>query len=95
MLVSAADPEEMAREIVDRGLNVREVEALAKDRAHPGGKRPNKRGVKNPDTLALERRMSDLLGLTVTVDARGRGGVLQIRYRTLEQLDDVLRRLES
>jgi ParB family chromosome partitioning protein len=95
MLVSAADPEEMAREIVDRGLNVREVEALAKDRAHAAGKRPKKRNLKNPDTLALERRMSDLLGLGVTIDARGRGGVLQIRYRTLDQLDDVLRRLES
>jgi ParB family chromosome partitioning protein len=95
MLVSAADPEEMAREIVDRGLNVRQVEALAKDRAHQAGKRPKKRGLKNADTLALERRLSDMLGLTVTIDARGRGGVLQIRYRTLEQLDDVLRRLES
>ena len=95
MLVSAADPEEMAREIVDRGLNVREVEALAKDRAQNTGKRPKKRSVKNADTLAVERRMSDLLGLDVTIDARGRGGVLQIRYRTLEQLDDVLRRLES
>jgi ParB family transcriptional regulator, chromosome partitioning protein len=95
MLVSAADPEEMAREIVDRGLNVREVEALAKDRAHAAGKRPKKRNLKNSDTLALERRMSDLLGLGVTIDARGRGGVLQIRYRTLDQLDDVLRRLES
>src|SRR5947207_1818863 len=60
MLVSAADPEEMAREIVDRGLNVREVEALAKDRAQHGGKRPKKRGLKNADTLALERRISDL-----------------------------------
>jgi ParB family transcriptional regulator, chromosome partitioning protein len=95
MLVSAADPEEMAREIVDRGLNVREVEALAKDRAHAAGKRPKKRNLKNPDTLALERRMSDLLGLAVSIDARGRGGVLQIRYRTLDQLEDVLRRLES
>ena len=95
MLVSAADPEEMAREIVDRGLNVREVEALAKDRAHAAGKRPKKRNLKNPDTLALERRMSALLGLAVSIDARGRGGVLQIRYRTLDQLEDVLRRLES
>ena len=39
--------------------------------------------------------MSDALGLTVTVDHRGKGGVLQIRYRTLEQLDDVLRRLDK
>jgi ParB family transcriptional regulator, chromosome partitioning protein len=95
MLVSAADPEEMAREIIDRGLNVREVEALAKERGQASGKRPKKRSLKNADTLAVERRVSDLLGLAVTIDARGRGGVLQIRYRTLDQLDDVLRRLES
>ena len=56
MLVGAPDPEEMAREIVDRGLNVRQVEALAKDRAK--GPATKKRAVKNADTLALERRVS-------------------------------------
>src|SRR5207302_767605 len=47
------------------------------------------------DTLALEKRMSDALGLAVTVDHVGEGGVLHIHYRDLEQLDAVLRRLES
>jgi ParB family chromosome partitioning protein len=51
--------------------------------------------MKNADTLALERRVSNALGLTVTVDHRSKGGVLQIHYRSLDQLDDVLRRLES
>jgi ParB family chromosome partitioning protein len=92
MLIGATDPEEMAREIVDRGLNVRQVEALAKGRAKStGGK---KRTGKNADTVALERRVSDALGLTVTLDHRSKGGVLQIHYRSLDQLDDVLRRLE-
>jgi len=94
MLIGAADPEEMAREIVDRGLNVRQVEALAKDRA-PGSGNAKKRVVKSADTIALERRVSNTLGLTVTVDHRSKGGVLHIHYRNLDQLEEVLRRLEK
>jgi ParB family chromosome partitioning protein len=95
MLIGAPDPEEMAREIVDRGLNVRQVEALAKDRASSTGKANKKRVVKNADTIALERRVSDALGLAVTIDHRGEAGVLRIHYHSLDQLDDVLRRLEK
>ena len=95
MLIGAADPEEMAREIVDRGLNVRQVEALAKDRAPGSGKAVKKRAVKNADTIALERRVSNTLGLTVTLDHRSKGGVLHIHYRSLDQLEEVLRRLEK
>jgi len=51
--------------------------------------------MKNADTVALERRVSNALGLTVTVDHLSKGGVLKIHYRSLDQLDDVLRRLES
>jgi ParB family chromosome partitioning protein len=96
MLVGVADPERMAREIVERGLNVRQVEALAKERAHSSGKagKRNVRG-KSPDTIALEQRLSDALGLTVTLAERGSGGVLQIHYRAPDQLEDVLRRLEQ
>jgi ParB family transcriptional regulator, chromosome partitioning protein len=95
MLIGAPDPEEMAREIVDRGLNVRQVEALAKDRAPGSGKAVKKRAVKNADTIALERRVSNTLGLIVTVDHRTKGGVLHIHYRSLDQLEEVLRRLEK
>ena len=96
MLVGVADPERMAREIVERGLNVRQVEALAKERAQSSGK-AGKRKVrgKSPDTIALEQRLSDALGLTVTLAERGSGGVLQIHYRAPDQLEDVLRRLEQ
>ena len=46
--------------------------------------------------MALEKRLTDALGLLVTIDHRANGGgMLQVRYRTLEQLDDVVRRLES
>ena len=50
--------------------------------------------MKNADTLALERRLSDALGLTVTIEHRSKGGTLQVGYRNLEQLDEVIRRLE-
>jgi ParB family transcriptional regulator, chromosome partitioning protein len=95
MLVGADDPEEMAREIVERGLNVRQVEALAKERAANPGKPVKKRAMKNADTVALERRLSNALGLTVRIDHRSKGGILQIQYRNLDQLDHVLRRLEK
>src|SRR5262244_3569379 len=93
MLIGAADPEEMAREIVERGLNVRQVEALAKQRAKSGGRAVKKRAIKNADTVALERRLSNALGLTVTIEHRSKGGVLQVSYRSLDQLDEVVRRL--
>jgi ParB family chromosome partitioning protein len=94
MLIGASDPEAMARDIVERGLNVRQVEALAKERAKGPRKAVKKRAIKNADTVALERRLSNALGLAVTVDHRSKGGVLAIRYRSLDQLDEVLRRLE-
>jgi ParB family chromosome partitioning protein len=94
MLIGQTDPEQMAREIVDRGLNVRQVEALAKERAKGSGRAAKPRRTKVADTLALEKRLSDALGLAVTIDHRGRGGAVSIRYRNVEQLDEVVRRLE-
>jgi ParB family chromosome partitioning protein len=101
MLVGEANAEELAEEIVARNLNVRQVEAMARERAHNSGKKAaNGRASraaagKSADTLALEKRMSDALGLSVSIDDRGRGGVLSIRYRNFEQLDEVVRRLEK
>jgi ParB family transcriptional regulator, chromosome partitioning protein len=94
MLIGAPDPEAMAQEIVDRGLNVRQVEALAKERAQVPAKGVKKRAIKNADTLALERRLSNALGLTVTVEHRSRGGFVHVQYKSLDQLDEVVRRLE-
>ena len=76
---------------------VRQVEALAQERAHASGKssKARQRPTKDADTAALEKRLSDALGLSVAIDHRGQGGVLTIRYRALEQLDEVIRRLET
>jgi ParB family chromosome partitioning protein len=94
-LVNMADPETVARDIVDRGLNVRQVEAIGQERAAAAGKPSKSRARlhKDSDTVALEKRVSDALGLTVSVDHRGTGGTVHIKYRDLDQLDEVLRRL--
>jgi len=95
-LLGQADPEAMARQIVANSLNVRQVEAMVQDLAAKAGRtaKRRQRGEKDADTLALEKRVSDVLGLLVSLDHRGEGGELKIRYRSLEQLDDLIRRLE-
>ena len=50
---------------------------------------------KSADTLAMEKRLSDALGLVVSIDHRGEGGVVSVRYRDLDQLDDLALRLSS
>jgi ParB family transcriptional regulator, chromosome partitioning protein len=96
-LLGQPDPEAVAREIVDKGLNVREVEALAQERAEQAGKKiaTRLRAAKDADTAALEKKISDALGLVVNIDHRGNGGVLRVRYRTLDQLDEVIFRLTA
>jgi ParB family transcriptional regulator, chromosome partitioning protein len=90
----------LADKIVARGLNVREVEALAREIEKKSGKKQTNtrkaraHAAKKADTLALEKRLADALGLAVSIDHRDRGGTLSIRYRSLDQLDDVVRRLE-
>jgi ParB family chromosome partitioning protein len=94
-LVGQDDPEAMAKAIVERGLNVRQAEQLrqAQQKGHKG--RAARAKVKaDADTIALEKRLSDSLGLSVAIDHKGRaGGVVRIKYKTLEQLDEVTRRL--
>ncbi|WP_347264306.1 ParB/RepB/Spo0J family partition protein [Nitrobacter sp.] len=97
-LIGLPDPSTAAKRIIAEGLNVRQAEALAHEPCVPERK-PQKaradRPQKDPDTLALEKRVSDALGLAVTVDHKDPGGVVQIRYRDLDQLDEILRRLDS
>ncbi|MBR0758495.1 ParB/RepB/Spo0J family partition protein [Bradyrhizobium jicamae] len=99
-LIGVPDPLAAARRIVAEGLNVRQAEALAHEEGVPERK-PQKarsgtaRPAKDADTIALEKRVSDALGLTVTVNHRDPGGSVQISYRNLEQLDEVVRRLEG
>jgi ParB family transcriptional regulator, chromosome partitioning protein len=94
-LLGAADPAALAAEVVRRGLNVRQTEDLARARKPEGkgGRRTTAGKFKDADTLALERELTQGLGLKVTITPLGRGGSLEIRYGSLEQLDDLLKRL--
>ena len=98
-LIGQPNAFEIAQDIIRRGLSVRQVEdASRKDGAKQVRDVRNEgkghtSGVKDPDTKALEKKLSDTLGLDVSVDHRGQGGTLHIKYRDLDQLDTVIRKL--
>jgi ParB family chromosome partitioning protein len=92
-LITADDPVALAHEIVGGGLSVREAEALSQRESTTPRKKSPTRPEKDADTLALEKRLSDALGLSVVLDHQENGGKLEIRYRTLDQLDGVCLRL--
>ncbi|MBO6717150.1 MAG: ParB/RepB/Spo0J family partition protein [Rhizobiaceae bacterium] len=96
-LVTAADPAGLAQRIVEDGLSVRQAEALAQMPAEPEGidKAPSSRSAepKDADTVALEKLLTDATGLKVVVKHKSKGGEVRIAYRTLEQLDELCRRL--
>jgi ParB family transcriptional regulator, chromosome partitioning protein len=100
LLVGHANALEIAQEIVAKGWSVRQLEHdMRTDDARPARdiKRESKGhigGAKDADTRALEKRLSDALGLEVSVDHRGEGGTLRIKYNDLDQLDAVLRKLD-
>ena len=96
-LITAPDPAVLAEQAVRDGLNVRQTEALAR-RAAEGPKpgRPRSAAVEDDgsaDVAALEQDLADALGLKVSLVDRGGRGEVTVRYTSLEQLDDLCRRL--
>lgn len=99
-LLTASNAVELAREVVRKGLSVRQTEELVR-KGVPAGKarsgRPPKSSGETPfkdaDLVELETEVSERLGLKVTITPKGKSGVVAIEYQTLEQLDEVLRRL--
>lgn len=95
-LVNAEDPATLARRIVDGGLSVRQAEALA---SRPDGPQQpagaSAAREKDADTLSLEKLLGEATGLKVTINHKEKGGEVRIAYRTLEQLDDLCRRLKQ
>jgi ParB family chromosome partitioning protein len=95
-LVTAAAPVELAKRIVEEGLSVRQAEVLAQaPRAEEGRGQAPSRVEKDADTKALERLLCDVTGLKVAINHRDGGGEVKIAYRSLEQLDELCRRLKS
>ena len=105
-LLTLPDPVTAARTVIDRGLNVRQTEALARGETpakeaaeRPAGRtrtRAEPAAPKDADTLALEQEISAQLGLKVSITVTDdQSGTVAIRYGSLEQLDDLLRRLSG
>lgn len=96
-LLAVADPESVAKRIVAQGLTVRDVERIAQVEAEANDTAPQRAAKvdKDADTRALEKALSDVLGMNVAIDHKGQGGALSIRYKTLEQLDGLCRRLRG
>jgi ParB family chromosome partitioning protein len=98
-LMGLPNAEALAKEAADGNLSVRMLEARAQETTNSArGRAPRRqrpRRGKDADTAALEKRVTDHLGLVVAIDHHGSVGVVRIRYRSLEQLDEVVRRLEQ
>jgi ParB family chromosome partitioning protein len=102
LLVGHANAQVLAEMAIDEGYSVRQLEQWVREEAGKPGdktfdaiqKKSRAAPAKDADTRALERRLSDALGLEVTIDHRGEGGTLHIKYGDLDQLDAVLRKLD-
>jgi ParB family chromosome partitioning protein len=91
-LIGLPDAEARATAIVENALNVREAER----RSPTNSGKAKRRSGPDPDIAALEANLSSLLGLKVQIiDKAAKGGELRIHYRTLEQLDDIIHRLNK
>lgn len=96
-LLALPDPEGAAKRVVEKGLSVRDVEAMGRApevksaAASPRAPKPDR----DPNEAALEKEISDALGLDVSLVSKGAGGLLTIRYADLEQLDMLARRLRG
>ena len=94
-LLQCEDPEGIAKQVIERGMSVRDTERLAK-RAKAGAKATAKaRGGRDPDLEALERQLGDILGLKVQIAHGARGGTVTLGYSSLDQLDLICQRLSG
>ena len=90
-LLAEADPVARARELIEGALTVRQAEQRSVHKKKPGGK-----PVKDPNIADLEASVSNRLGLKVQIIHKGdKGGEIRITYKSLEQLDDLTRRLNK
>jgi ParB family chromosome partitioning protein len=100
-LVGTEEPETLAREVIRRGLNVRQTERLVQKEKEKNGTAAPRRAKAKPEpaegadanTRELEQHLSNRLGLKVEIKFDGHRGTIAVHYSNLEQLDDIVRRL--
>ncbi len=101
VLLSCAEPDALAEKIVAQNLSVRDAEKLlvgAAESSRAKGQGPRKRGAgeKDADTRAMEKKLMEQLGMSVTITHReGEAGQVAVRYKTLDQLEFLCRRLQG
>lgn len=89
-LVAMDNPQELAQKIIQLGLSVRQTEELSRqDALKPKGRKKDK----DADTRALEKSLSNALGLAVAISHKSPGGSIAITYKSLEQLEMIARLL--
>ena len=100
-VATAPDPEALTKEIIAKGLSVRQAEDQAR-KVKPGAghdiARASARNAKQPadaDLLALQRQLGDMLGLKVDVAHNGKKGTVTLHYSSLDQLDMICQRLSG
>jgi len=94
-VATAPDPESLVRDIVAKGLSVRQTEDRARRAKKPAGSPSSTQSRSDPDLEALERQLGDLLGLRVKVAHNGAAGTVTLHYNSLDQLDMVCQRLSG
>ncbi len=94
-LVTANDPVVLAHQIITRDLSVRQTETLVRDEGNKGRAAPERKSMAGPNVRSLEQDLREALGLSVRLDDKGGRGELRLSYTTLEQLDELCRRLKK
>jgi ParB family chromosome partitioning protein len=94
-LIPTSDPTALAKTVIAKGMSVRDAERLAQnDIRAQSGPQTSVKTEKDSDTLALERTLTDSLGLDVKINHKGGPGQIRISYKSLEQLEEICRLLE-
>lgn len=93
-VAAAEDPEALVRTIVARNWSVRQAEEAARAEKAPKAA-PKRAPAPDADLAALERQLSDMLGLKVEVLHKGEGGTVRVAYSSLDQLDLICQRLSG
>ncbi len=88
-LVGKPNAEKIAMAIIARGLSVRQTEAMASSKP-PSAPSGRATAHKDPETIALEQDLTERLGLKVEIGFDGKGGMVRIHYRSLDQLDGLI-----
>ena len=91
-IMNSAFPEQLAKKIVDENLSVRQAESLVREKKT----KLTKNKLKPADTIDLEQRLTELLGLEVVISDNGkRGGSIKVKYKTLDQLELITSKLKK